>query len=275
MEHKPSVDAGYYLKRRFSDPTDKERGAQPFYLRSIHNFYQKFSGFWNTGSAKLLEYGGGPVIYSLISAAPFVSEVTFADYQQTNIDEVLAWKNCSKGHHDWTPYFKYVISQLEGNDSDEGVVQRQDELRAKCKEFLCGNLLAKNVLSSDSEPSDGFYEKFDIVSSNFCCDVVATDVKEYQSYVQSVGELVKPGGFIISLVSLEESYWHTSYSDERLFHLYLTKDDAEKAYSEAGFDIVYTDIHYLPESAHDILNDAKAIMFIGGQKKKRQSVSTT
>lgn len=269
MEQKKdaSVETNYYLKRRFTDPTDKERGAQPFYLRSIHNFYQRFSGSWEAGSAKLLEYGGGPVIYSLISAAPHFNEVTFSDYQQSNIDAVLAWKNCSEGYHDWTPYFKYVISQLEGKVDDKAVALRQEDLRAKCKSFLLGDLHATDILRSNSMPLEDFRGKFDVVSSNFCCEVVAKDIKEYQANVRNLGELVMPGGYIISLVSLEESYWHTSYSDKRVFHLYLTEEDVIRAYTQAGFDVVHTDTHFLPESARNILNDCKANMFIAGRKK--------
>jgi SAM-dependent methyltransferase len=256
MKRDPTVETGYYLKRRFSDPTDKERGIQPFYLKSIHNFYQKFSGSWSAGSAKLLEYGGGPCIYSLISAAPHFSEVTFSDYQQSNIDAVMAWRSGSEDHHDWTPYFKYVISELEENDSDDAVVQRQEDLRKKCRHFLRGDLHAKNILSSED-----YSNNFDVVSSNFCCEPVANDISEYQTNVENLGKLVKPGGYFIGLVSLEESYWHTSYSDERFFHLYLTEEDVKKAYGDAGLDVIYKDVELLPESAQNILNDCKAIMF--------------
>ncbi len=206
-------------------------------------------------------------MYSLISAAPHFSDIIFSDYQQSNLDAVMAWKNHLEGHHDWTPHFKHVISQLEGNDSDEAVAQRQEELRVKCKRFLRCDLHANDILISDSVPSEDFRKKFDVVSSNFCCETVASDVKEYQSYVQRLGEYVKPGGHIIGLVSLEESYWHSSYSDKRTFNLYLTEEDVKRAYSGAGFDIVYTDVHFLPESARNILNDCKANMFIAGRKK--------
>ena len=263
----PSVETSYYLKRRFTDPADKERGAQPFYLRSIHTFYQRFGGSWEAGSGKLLEYGGGPVIYSLISATPFFSEVFFADYQQPNVDAVHAWKNGSEGHHDWTPYFQYVLSQLEGNSEDKAPGERQQDLREKLKHFLLCDLRSKDILFSDATPPEDFSNKFDVVSSNFCCEPVANTIEEYQANVKHLGDLVKPGGFITSLVSLEESYWHTSYSDERIFHLYLTEADVKKAYSDAGFDIVFSDIHSLPESARHILNDCKALMFISGRKK--------
>ena len=50
------------------------------------------------------------------------------------------------------------------------------------------------------------------------------------------------------------------------FHLRIVEDDVKKAFSNAGLNIVYTDIQNLPESARHILNDAKANYFIVGQK---------
>ena len=263
-----AVEVNYYLNRRFSDPYDRERGAHPFYMKTHHAFYEMFSKSWNPSKATFLEYGGGPVIYPLISAAPFVSEITFADYQQSNIDAVIAWKTQCEGHYDWYSYFKYVILELEGNDSDDAVSQRQEEVRRKCRNILLGDLHAKKILSlsSKSQSSENLCEKFDVVSCNFCCEVAAKTVEEYRINVQRLSNLVKPGGFLLSLASLEESYWYTSYSDERKFHLSIVEDDVKKAFSDAGLNIVYTDIHNLPESARHIIGDTKANYFIVGQR---------
>lgn len=266
MDDHATVEVNYYLKRRFTDPYDKERGAHPFYLQTHHSFYQNFSKSWNADTAKFLEYGGGPVIYSLISAAPFFREITFSDYQQSNLDAVAAWRDAQEGHN-WTPYFKYTISDLEGCvDSDTVVRQRQEEARAKCKRILRGDLHASDILFSDSEPPEDFQETFDVVSSNFCCDVAASTVEEYRTNIRRLGELVKPGGFLIGLASLGVTYWYTSYSNERKFHITIAETDVVKAYTNAGFDILYTDVHHLAESARHIIGDTKANMFVVGRK---------
>ncbi len=96
---------------------------------------------------------------------------------------------------------------------------------------------------------------------------MASDVKEYHKNVNSLGEYVKPDGFMISLASLEESYYYSSYVNKPMFHLSIVEDDVKQAYTNAGFDVVSTDIYCFPESARHILNDCKAIMFIAGWKK--------
>lgn len=268
MEDHATVEVNYYLKRRFTDPYDKERGAHPFYLQTHHSFYQNFRKSWNADTAKFLEYGGGPVIYSLISAAPFFSEITFSDYQQSNLDAVVAWRDAREGHHDWAPYFKYTISELEGNtDCDKMLHQRQEEARTKCKTILRGDLHAKDILFSNSVPPEDFQEMFDVVSSNFCCDVAASTVEEYRTNIRRLGELVKPGGFLIGMASLGVTYWYTSYGNEPKFHITIDENDVKKAYSNAGFDIVHTDVHHLAEYARHIIGDTKANMFVVGCKQ--------
>ena len=102
-------DARGYLVRRFSAPNgviDEERGVQPFYLESIHEFYRDYHSNWNSETARLLEFGGGPCIYPLISAAPYVREIVFAEYAEEGRKEVKLWKNDDATAHDWTPYFR-------------------------------------------------------------------------------------------------------------------------------------------------------------------------
>ncbi len=258
------MDVKYYLSKRFTDPTDKERGAQPFFLKSIHDFYQTHGKSLNSG--KLLEFGGGPVLYPLISASPFISEITFADYMQSSIDAITAWKDESKGSHDWSPYFQFVLSELEGCEvgKEELALLRQKDLRKKLSELYLCDLRAEELVTS--LPPDNLHKKFDIISTHFCCDAVAKTIEEYQDFVKSLNKYLRPGGFIISLVSLEESYWH-KYGDERNFHLFLRKEDVKLAYEMAGFSIVQSIVHTFPESSQHILNDSKAVIFIVGKTR--------
>ena len=164
-------------------------------------------------------------------------------------------------HHDWLPFFKYVLSELEGNDSEEMALERQDEARAKCKSLLVGDLHADKILSSDSD----FRETFDVISSNFCLDAVADTVSEYYANVGHLGELVKPGGFLISLASLGVTYWYPA-NGRRNFHITIEEKDVKKAFADAGFDVVFSDVHH-PGSVQHINGDTKANMFVAGRKQ--------
>ena len=255
-------DSSFYLKRRFSDPEDKERGVQPFYLQSIHDFYQKFHSQWNHSTARLLEYGGGPVIYPLISASPFVSEITFSDYADGSIKEVMLWKDKDPSAHNWTPYFQYVIGTLEGNTNDSVVVEREEDLRGKLKYFFKGDLLKPEILNL---PLDFSPPLFDIISCNFCLEVVAKSIDHYRKLLTKLTNLLKPGGFLCSLVSIEES-WYMNGSAQQYGLLYLTTNDVDSAYKSVGLSVLQTAYQNVPAKAQNIFNDCKANYFIATQK---------
>ena len=50
--------------------------AFDFYRQRVDKFYAKYGGKWNNKTARLLEFGGGPVIANLISAVPYVNQIT-------------------------------------------------------------------------------------------------------------------------------------------------------------------------------------------------------
>lgn len=84
-----------YLKR-FVDPTADPMKVHSKFLEAWHTFYDRYSNGSN-GSRALLEFGGGPTIHSLISAAQHVETITFADYAESNRDEIIMWKDGANG----------------------------------------------------------------------------------------------------------------------------------------------------------------------------------
>ena len=90
-------DARSFLRTRYSN-LEAERCQ--FYRRCFHEFYQKYHTQWDTTTTRLLEFGGGPSIVPLISAAPFVSEIVFAEYAESNRKEVQLWKDNNPNAYD-------------------------------------------------------------------------------------------------------------------------------------------------------------------------------
>ena len=106
LEH---FDSRGYLNSRYGgDCKDWTgfRAVQPFYLQCYYEFYQEFHESWDPTTARLLEVGGGPIIYSLISAAPHVKEIVFGEFLETNRREVALWKEGNPAAFNWTPYFR-------------------------------------------------------------------------------------------------------------------------------------------------------------------------
>ena len=82
-----------------------------FSLRCFHEFWSKMG----KRNVRVLDFGGGPAIYDLISASPYAEEIIFAEYSEDNRKEVAAWKERSRDAHDWLPYFRFVVQRLEGS----------------------------------------------------------------------------------------------------------------------------------------------------------------
>lgn len=258
-------DTCFYLKKRFCDPEDKARGVQPFLLESIHDFYAKFNSSWaECDTVKVLEFGGGPVLYSLISASPHVSEITFADYSNTNLKSVELWRDDDPSAHDWAPYIAYVISKLEGchDNLQELVKQRTRELRRKIKHIVPCDIFDEMLVNVPH--SADMQLQYDIVSTHFCLDVVTETINDYKLAVKRMSGIIKPGGFLHSLVSLEESYWLNG--NERCSHLYLTKNDIISAYEAAGLSVVHTTSFVIPEKSRGIYNDCKGVFHVVAHK---------
>lgn len=258
-------DAKEYLNRRFTAPNgiiDEERGVQPFYLQCYHDFYQGLHTEWDQTKATALELGGGPAIYPLISAAPYVSEVIFAEYAEPNRTQVDLWRKNDPQAHDWSPYFKHVVMNLEGNRDPKAASDRQEELRSKIKNIVKGDISVKDpkdILEGVQNP-----EQFDIISFNFCAEVVCKNGAEYEDILRLIRGKIKPGGFLCSLISIEES-WYIN-GDKKLPHMYLKTDEVALHCKRAGLIVRQSATFDIPKASQNVFNDCKGIHFFAVQR---------
>ena len=64
------------------------KGRFDFRWEQLYKFYAKYKSKWDNKTARLLEFGGGPAIMSLISAVPYVGQITFTAYLESERKEV-------------------------------------------------------------------------------------------------------------------------------------------------------------------------------------------
>ena len=98
--YSPEVNEAFpakpYLKQ-FEDPKTDPTKSQTQFLEGFHTLYDKYVCGSGGDNLTLLEFGGGPAIFSLISAAKHVQSITFSDYAKSNRDEVELWKDEKNG----------------------------------------------------------------------------------------------------------------------------------------------------------------------------------
>ncbi len=92
LEINAAFPAKPYLEQ-FKDPKTDPTKSQTQFLEGFHSLYEKYGGV----SMTLLEFGGGPAVFSLISAAKHVESITFAEYAESNRDEIVKWKEEKSG----------------------------------------------------------------------------------------------------------------------------------------------------------------------------------
>ena len=233
--------------------------AFDFYRQRVYKFYAKYGGKWNNKTARLLEFGGGPVIANLISAVPYVNQITFAAYLESERREVELWKHGKEGAHDWSSHFKYVVNEVEHIKGDDAWREREYLLRKRIANIIPCDIFRDNPLLVKQEP-------FEIVFTGLCLECACTTYAEYKEAVKKLVGLLKPGGFLVMLVDERETFYVVG--EKKFSCLPLTLEQVKEALVEAGTTIVVAkqDPAPLELIQNPVASDFKAFLFVAAQK---------
>ncbi|XP_001631336.2 nicotinamide N-methyltransferase [Nematostella vectensis] len=184
-------DTDWYLKFAFTNP---DTPFNRYMLRHFHEVYKNIIPN-DRQDKRCLDYGGGPTIYSLISASPRAKELVSADYTPSNQEAVKLWKEKDPKGFDWRPFIEYVVKNLEGKCDGQEVTQREEDIRSKVTLVPC-DLKADDILAL---PPDMTLHgpPYDVIGSCFTVEIVVENESEYIIAVQKLSNMLKPGGHLI------------------------------------------------------------------------------
>ena len=207
----------------------------------------------------MLEFGGGPVIENLISAAPYVWEILFAAYSENERKEVELWKDNKQGAHDWSPILQYVFNELECKDGETAWQEREDLIHSRIKAIIACDIFQEYPLEIKQEP-------FDIVSTSLCLEAACKSYNEYKTAVKKLGKLLKLGGLMMIAAAECETFYMVG--GKRWFYLSLTLAQITEALELAGFVILEADRDPAPieQVNNPTVSDYKAVLFLVAQK---------
>ena len=229
-------DARSYLEERCPGnefKTDDLRIHTHWGLKCLYNFYENFHEYWDNSSATLLEFGAGPYIHTLISAAPYVGKIYHTDYLEECRQEALLWMKNDPKAYDWSPYFQYIVNTLEGKSGMDAIAERQELLRSKFQDSLFLNMKSSGpLLPADLKP-------FDIVYTGFCIESVMLSLEEYKGVIKKIFGLLKPNGFLVMLVN-QVCTWFT-VNGVKYPSLSIRIDEVLATLEEVGFALYYTE----------------------------------
>ena len=176
-------DTAAYLNAQFLSDWSNERVLFP--LKMFHEVFSTLPG-----SLRILDYGTGPTIMTIISAATRASGIVLSDYSEENRESLRSWLRNDANAFNWSPLFDYVIQRLEGNDVEEAR-KREELVRKVVTDVIHCDIYKDPIIEKE------FEKTYDVVSSSCCVNSSCSTLKVFRMNMQKLVKLVKPGGHLI------------------------------------------------------------------------------
>ncbi|OGD62751.1 hypothetical protein A2160_04775 [Candidatus Beckwithbacteria bacterium RBG_13_42_9] len=141
----------------------------------------------------LLELGGGPTIYQLLSARNKVKEVVFTDLATANRREIVRFLEAHPKAFNWDTFIAFTLKLERKTASKANIEQVKNELREKIKMVLPGDVRKKNPL----DPV--WRSQFDILSLHGVLESSTTEEKELIRNAKNCLSLLKPKGYYMGM----------------------------------------------------------------------------
>lgn len=169
-----------------------------FLLGFLHDFYD---GVAPCGT--LVEVGGGGALYSLLSARRRVRHATYLEPNPEARREILRWLDGDPSAHSWNAFLEHVHALEQAPVSISAMAA---DLRRCLRRVSSFDVFA---------PWQG--AQFDIVSSHFCVESMATTRAEFDTGVDTLCRMLAPGGHLVLSLLLEGHYWTFGSNTVRCF----------------------------------------------------------
>ena len=183
-----AFDADTYLKTTYFDVNRPD--VFLFRMESLHRAYSDLQ----KSSLKVLDYGAGPTIFTVISAAQRASDITMADVVEGNRKALQKWLKRDPTAYNWSPFFDHVVRKLEGG-CEEGARGREERVRE----------IVKNVvhcdINADPPVERGFEGPYDVVMDSWCLAYACTTKEAYEKGITKLVGLLKAGGTLMIFAS--------------------------------------------------------------------------
>ena len=227
-----------------------------FVLKHLHNFYQAYQP--PVGGAKVLEFGGGPAVSSLISAAPKCKEIVFGEFSEDNREHVNLWLNKNNSAFNWEPFFNYVVCTLEGGTAIDAL-ERKETLRSAIKAVVHCDIFQPEPVA-DQGP-------YDIVTSCLCLEYVCQSTEDYREGIAKLARLLKPGGTL--LMQTDENVDGWIFAGRKMQTHSISREVLTEALQSAGFSHIAIDtLPYdsLPADVLETVSNITSTVFVTATK---------
>ncbi|CAH2320155.1 nicotinamide N-methyltransferase-like [Pelobates cultripes] len=220
----------------------------------LRNFHEIFSSGVVKGNT-LIDIGAGSAIFELLSACEVFTNIIISDFLEQNLTEVKKWLTKDSNMLDWTSYVKFVCD-LEGKSAN--LQEKEEKLRKTVKQVVKCDVLKKNPFEPLVIPPA------DCLISCFCLETACKDVASYCNTLKNFKDLLKPGGHIIMQSAENGTFYHVR--EKKFYCLTITKKEIEKAFIEAGYEIVKLEVKQRKDKSRLDIYDYHSLYCVHARK---------
>ncbi|XP_069804633.1 indolethylamine N-methyltransferase-like [Dendropsophus ebraccatus] len=253
LYHVHGFDSRKVLDTYMSDEEGKTFGddALIFPMKKIHSIFVQGH---ITGDS-LIDISMGSFIHHLYPAYDFFKEVTLLRVSEGCVMELNKWLNTRTDAFDWA-HTARMLAEITG-DSDQDL-EKDVRLKAAIKRIMKCDLQEENLTDPEILPLA------DCVITAGLLDIISEDLKAYAKNLKKISNLLKPGGHLMLLGSVNATYMMVG--EEKIHVLKYDESHARKALTDLGFTIDHCEVHNRKAESH--LINYEGVIFIAAHKKK-------
>lgn len=206
----------------------------------------------------LLEFGSGPTLYSLITAATKVETLCVCDRLEANLQEIKLWQREDDRAFNWDPFIRRTL-EIEGNFPilPEDIQQRAALLRSKLRFSGFCDAFHNPPLAGACQ--DGY----DIVQVNFVPESITTSLARWECALHNILTLLKPQGTLILTALKNARYYHLQQKKFPAVNI----DEMLLAHTLARFGFLHSNMTVQTIPANHPYRGYSGIILIKAQRK--------
>jgi hypothetical protein len=191
----------------------------------------------------MLEFGGGPALYSVISAARWCACIHFTDHSLACLAEIRRWHSQSGNAFDWSEFVHFALEceRDGGMMTGERVADREALIRSKMRKITYCDAFASDLLCGVGRST------YDIVANNFCLEGITQDRETWLHMVRKLSRLVAGGGQMVTTAVRNGRFWEAG--SKRFSCASIGLKDLKEAYLLSGFEVIQAKELDLPHRA--------------------------
>ncbi|XP_077105846.1 nicotinamide N-methyltransferase-like isoform X3 [Ranitomeya variabilis] len=251
--HEDEFDSRESLENYFSDKHDMVFREDSL-IFPIENLTKTFTEGHVKGDI-LIDLSVGSMVHHLFAACDFFKHIIVLKMRDRCIMELKRWVDSRTGAFDWNHATQLHV---DSNRKSDQLLDKEGKVRSALQHVVKCNLEKEDMMDPIVLPPA------ECVISGWLLDYICKNQDDYMRYLRKFSSLLKPGGRIILLSCLENTYF--KFGKDKFQTFSFDADFARKALVAEGFIIDRCEVK--KRTVVSDLTDYKGMLFIAAHKDK-------